>query len=44
MFQSGIFAEDGRAVASKKTGKVAKTGIDEVYFGNFGRDFGLRGI
>jgi hypothetical protein len=44
LFQSGIFVEDEWTMASKKTGKVPKMGVDEVYFGNFGRGLGLREI
>jgi len=42
LFESGIFVEDEWTAASRKTGKVPKTEVDEVYFGNFGRGLGLR--
>ncbi len=40
LFRSGIFW----TIASKKTGQVPRMGVDEVYFGNFGRGLGLREI
>jgi hypothetical protein len=43
LLRGEIFVEDGWTIASKKTDKVPKMGVDEVYFGN-GRGLGLREI